>query len=262
MSLPIPRRSRNDDYAVQLAAYVLGEVEHRMRPQLAELRSDYRTLGELLVKLEAQHEAVADRISVLAADRERSDGDLANLSRDHDELDARFTKVLAAQAERSVGGGNGRHVEHQQIAEKYRTFVDQELTSAARAANTSARKRFRSGDGRELRAETLAVLSRALFADQEIDEQALAEVLKDQLEWAMRLAILGTELRTQAAASAPVGAWNFDFEPHAPLDPQTQRPWGDHAADDPVGFVVAPSYVVEDRVFETQLVTTERHTKH
>ncbi len=222
----------------------------------AELKRELREVQESLVRLEQRH-GVLDATAVrLEAEIARIGQETAVLADEYDELDGRFTQVLANRTPQAIGA-SPRHVEHQEIAERFRTFVDQELTSAARAAAWPKRRRGRGGaTDTELLAERLAELCEAMFAGPGVDEERLRTVLADAPDWLVRLATTGGELRWRARAAAPEGAWSFSAHPGQPINPGYQRAWGDCDPATPVARVIVPAYLVGDRVFEPQRVTT------
>jgi hypothetical protein len=255
----LPRRGKNDElqqYIVALVRAELAPLHGTVQRIVHELRAVQTSLVDLEHGLDARH----DRLDALGERLARLEQELAAVGQQHDELDARFTKVLSAQAEAGATGASSRHVQHQEIADRYRTFVHQELTSAARAATAGHRRR--RADDAESQAREAGKLSRAVFGGAEIDQRALGAVLAAAPEWATRLAVLGTELRMLAAAALPEGTWDFELRHRAALDQATQRPWGDYAPDAPPDFVVAPAYLADNLVFEPQRVATERHLKY
>jgi hypothetical protein len=260
MDFMSPRRGKNDDQLRELVEYILSVVRKESTPlhaTMTRLAQELHVAQTSLVALEHRLDAQRDQLPRIAEHLGRLDHELTAVYQQHDELDARFTKVLAAQAGVGTAGASARHIEHQEIADRYRTFVDQELTSAGRVVSES-RRRKRTDDGY---AHDVRELSVALFAGAEIEQRLLGDLLKSRPEWATRLAVGGTELRMLAGAALPEGSWDFEIRQRGTLDPATQRPWADYAPDAPLDFVVAPAYLVGNRVFERQRVATERHTK-
>jgi hypothetical protein len=255
-----PRRGKNDDQLREIVEYLLARLRSDNAPlqaTVARIAQELRHIQTSLVGLEQRVDGQNEQLLPLAEHLTRLDHELGVVLQQNDELDARFTKVLAMQTTAGSAGASARHVEHHEIADRYRTFVDQELTSAARVVGAGRRQKPTV----EGHAHDMGELSLAVFAGVEIDQRLLADLLKKEPSWATRLAVGATELRMLAAAALPVGTWSFDLHPRTALDPATQRPWGDYAPDTPLDFVVAPAYVVDNKVFEPQRVATERQRK-
>lgn len=223
---------------------------------LAELRDAVLQMRQLCGGLEVAAVRLEGEIARLSQE-------VAAVTEEHDDLDARFTQVLAARAAPPEANttATARHVEHQEIAGRYRTFVDQEMTSAARAAVWPAkRRRGRSAaTDAELLGERLAELCEAIFGGVEIDQERLRSLLVDAPDWPVRLATTGAELRWRAGSGSPEGSWSFAAQPGQPVNQEFQRVWADFRPDAPLSRVVAPAYIVGGRVFEPQRVTTHGH---
>ncbi|MEU7874370.1 hypothetical protein [Dactylosporangium sp. NPDC049140] len=227
-----------------------------------QVAASLREVQEAVARLEIRRDGADGATAALEAEINRLSLEIAALTEEHDDLDGRFTQVLAARATAAPGAAaTARHVEHQEIAERFRTFIDQEMTSAARAAVLAKRRRAlrRPEPDQEQIAERLAELCRAMFGGPDIDEARLRGLLEEAPDWPVRLAATGAELRWRARAASPEGTWDFEAKPGQPADAQSQRVWGEYRPDGNVAGVVAPAYVVAGRVYEPQRVTTHSH---
>lgn len=234
------------DERVRHAIARYHEAQAAVRPVepagLREVRDAVRELQQEHVRLEQQMELLVER---------------------YEQLDARFTDVLAARSADAAqpGVATARHVEHQQIADRYRTFMDQDVVNAARAAVVPTRRRRRDALAeQEVLAGHLAQISEALFAGTCIDLERLQQVLAAAPPiWLAQLAATGTELRERAGGSDPRGHWDFGYTPDAPVDLSRQLVWGTYSPGAGTAFVVTPAYVVGDRVYVPQRVATVEH---
>ncbi|WP_432967573.1 hypothetical protein [Dactylosporangium sp. CA-233914] len=257
--------SRRNEFGLAEAYHWLRALQQgadNNAARLTELARSLREVQEAVARLEHSRDGATAASTLLGAEVNRLSQEIAALSEEHDDLDGRFTQVLAARTPSAPGGAaTARHVEHQEIAERFRTFVDQELTSAARAAVLAKKRRGlrRSEPDHDQIAERLAELCQAMFAGPDIDEARLRGLLEDAPDWPVRVATTGAELRWRARAASPEGSWNFDAEPGRPADAQSQRVWGECRPEGNVAGVVVPAYVVAGRVYEPQRVTTHSH---
>ena len=167
------------------------------------------------------------------------------------QVDDRLTELLARFDERHRPAGRSEQdMRHHDIAAAYQAFLDQELRSLV---STVARREPRLPA--PAAARLAADLCRALFDGDAVDDRSAAALTArtgpgqgDLTTSRLAAAITrATAIRTEASRAGRAQRWGFDFVPDVPVDPRHQSVWPTADPDGSVAFVVAPSYLVDER---------------
>ncbi|MFF7888698.1 hypothetical protein ACH40F_47925 [Streptomyces sp. NPDC020794] len=154
------------------------------------------------------------------------------------------------------------HAEHQRIAYDFTALVEHRLYALARAAAGISTLQVPSYVGVAQDLWILGVVMSALF-QQRPHPDSLRSAL--QLDWNGNCALASRmeyayahalALWDQAAATRLDFAWDFTFAAGELLDTSRQEPWPSRPADLPAQFLVAPAYLVENRVYARQRLCT------
>ncbi|MFF3018234.1 hypothetical protein [Streptomyces sp. NPDC057939] len=147
--------------------------------------------------------------------------------------------------------------DHLAIAREYLTCVEQHIHPFAREATIRLGAQLR----REPLHRRIAALTLALFDAQTPTPGSVLVAAglppHDALNTtATQLCEKAKKLRRRAEDTGMPFTFDFEYVPGAPLDETWQKPWASCEADLPVQFVVAPAYLVAERVYAQQLVHT------
>ena len=162
-------------------------------------------------------------------------------------IDERQASQLAQIDAMRSDVSDNRHVAQLGIAQQYGSLVEQDLFSLAReTAKTFAFK----GPKREWIPRAIGIMCGQLFRlDAEVRFQIMSERSREVLTRA-------TELRRQAQQSGLNCYWDYYFESGAALNEDWQQAWGGCDATEPTKFLVAPAYIVGNRIYQRQYVFT------
>ncbi|MFD9418019.1 hypothetical protein ACFWC9_25355 [Streptomyces goshikiensis] len=147
--------------------------------------------------------------------------------------------------------------DHLSIAREYLTCVEQHVHPFAREATIKL--------GGQLRHEPLhrriAKLTAALFGATTPTPRTVLDAAglpphHTLATTAAQLCEKANGLRQRAKDTGMPFAFDFEYVHGAPLDETWQKPWASCEADLPIQFVVAPAYLVAERVYAQQLVHT------
>ncbi|WP_328774812.1 hypothetical protein OHU17_00145 [Streptomyces goshikiensis] len=147
--------------------------------------------------------------------------------------------------------------DHLAIAREYLTCVEQHVHPFAREATIKL--------GGQLRPEplhrTIAALTATLFGTPTPTPRTVLDAAglppHDTLTTtAAQLCERANGLRRRAKDTGMPFAFDFEYVHSAPLDETWQKPWASCEPDLPIQFVVAPAYLVAERVYAQQLVHT------
>ncbi|GAA1553466.1 hypothetical protein [Streptomyces globosus] len=198
---------------------------------------------------------IARRVTLLERDNRNLVSTLNGLQQHLRDLDDRLhaQEISRRQTVPSPSAAN----DHLAIAREYLTCVEQHVHPFAREATIKLGGQLR----REPLHRRIAKLTAALFGDTTptprtvLDAAGLAP--HDSLTTtAAQLCEKANALRQRAKDTGMPFAFDFEYVHGASLDETWQKPWASCEADLPVQFVVAPAYLVAERVYAQQLVHT------
>lgn len=185
---------------------------------------------------------------------EQAIGELAGRQREQEQWLTSLSQRLTAERLSSDQLTGGEYLQHVEIGGRYRRLITQRLLDLALAADPSdagAEARYR------------ASLARALFAPESITAgpvraleslgQTGVAVPADRFQSVWNEA---EEIRHDAEATGHRCQWRFDAELGAPPDLARHEVCEGCAPGDPVALIIAPAYVVDDKVQVKQLVLT------
>lgn len=146
---------------------------------------------------------------------------------------------------------------HHDLAARYQSIVEQQLVQLA--DEWLRRQASANPDRFVAEARLVADLCENLFGESEIDRDHLTYKYANGQAAAKigRVCDMVAELRSQAAG---VGwqLWDFTVESGKLPDPMRHAIWPGCSITSPIDFVIAPAYVVRDRILARQVVFTEK----
>jgi hypothetical protein len=185
------------------------------------------------------------------------------MRRSIDRLERQVGVLLAARLEGRNDLAAAPHGDHQILARRFRTLIEQNfLTFARRYARRCDRVLDRPAA--EQTARLISLLSRQLFTGTlPTSRDTIRSLRLPEHDGHVEAAI--TVLRGHCADLATdiqrVGldhAWDFTAFSGTPVDPTRQDVWATCDARAPVSFVMSPAYLVNGRMYCPQLVFTAR----
>jgi hypothetical protein len=229
-------------------ATALTNLAERIEEVARELRGEqFHTYEvESLVRQLADHPRIQGEAG--ATELEGLLGQLLRGHRDHEEWLTNLSRQRTADRLTS-----GDYIVHQEISKRYRDLIGQQLLDVAAGAA--------DGD-RVAEARVRAGLARALFEPASIQRgpeqvsQELSAVVTMPADRFRSLWAAAERIREDAIASGHRHSWAFDADLGTAADPALQEIYEGCQAEDPLLFVVAPAYVVDDKVYVRQLVFT------
>ncbi|MFE3192505.1 hypothetical protein ACFXHA_26090 [Nocardia sp. NPDC059240] len=231
----------------------MKERDHRAGSRSAPIRLD--ELEDYLQRLSiyCQH-LDRETLPKMHFDIDRLFSDIARLSSEFAEMNARVTVILANQhRSEQPDATTTDHLGHYEISHQLRSFVEQDLRRAVAQL-------LPSGSPSIDRAHLISRCAAALFKYPEIDRAAVEKIFgsasTDTAQLEYDLLQRATEIRQAAADLGHDHRWEFGHEPGTPLDADTQEPWGVCDPDEPIAFVVVPAYYVAHRLLLKQQVVT------
>ncbi|WP_018349952.1 hypothetical protein [Longispora albida] len=164
-------------------------------------------------------------------------------------FDERFTEALAeAFTKKNPDATSERHTDHYPLASEYQGMVNDLLRQAAREAYETPPPRL------EL-ANLVGELARALLGSPKIDSGEVLDLCRD-VDTTNRLVEEFSALRERISGLGHEHRWDFECAPGGQLHPERQDAWQPCDPAQPVLFLVAPAYVVGNRLLCKQLVAT------
>ncbi|GLZ78689.1 hypothetical protein Afil01_34960 [Actinorhabdospora filicis] len=235
-------------------------ADHALRELVAAHDDLRRDVEELRRRLPGERErrllsSVTNAVS-------RIDGRLSTLEQHYQHLNRRFTEILAQRHSESGGSANNAVLRHQELAEKFRFLMEQDVlrfvAEGVREYDRRAREQARAAMTREV--------CRALFLGADPrpadiwqahphsrDRNHPGRQLEDFIE---ALAEAARSLRREIAELPGEQLWDFEFAPGETIDKARQQVWRGSPPDLPVRDVIVPGYVLGDRVLVLQQVLT------
>ncbi|MFK0141337.1 hypothetical protein [Streptomyces murinus] len=205
--------------------------------------------------------AALDRVEQLERTAKAAEREHGELRRRLARLERQLGALLAARTEQRDDLAGVEHSDHQDIARRFRTLIEQRFQNFARRyADKSVHTMDRPE--RERVTRLISLLSTQVFTDaiplspgirRELGlpeegghiEQAIANVRRDGCDLAERIHRAGLSHR-----------WDFEHRAGVPLDPARQEAWPSCDSQAPVRFVISPAYVVNGVVYCPQYVYT------
>jgi hypothetical protein len=234
--------------AGQQIQHFIADLEARLRRSMQEDRQHIAELEKTVDQI-TNHPRTGDEPG--ATQLEALLGKLLQGYQDHEERLANLSQQRTA--ERVTGG---TYVVHQEIAQRYRNLVSQDLLDIAASLGNR---------GPLFEAETRSALAYALFHPELVRqerEQVYAWLwhnwkLKIRHDRFCTLWDMAANIRAEADKSGHSHAWDFDFAQNSAVDSSRQDIYEGCRPGDPVIFLVAPAYIVEgNKVYVKQLVFT------
>lgn len=236
------------------------ETGYALRELVAAHDDLRRDVEELRRRLPGERErrllrSVADAVS-------RIDGRLSTLEQHYQHLNRRFTEILAQRHSESGGGTGNSVLRHQELAEKFRFLLEQDVlrfvAEGVREYDRRAREQARAAMTRDV--------CRALFlgADPRPGDiwqahphsQTRSHPGRPLEDFIEGLAESARALRREIAELPGEQLWDFEFAPGESLDKSRQQVWRGSPPDLPVRDVIVPGYVLGERVLVLQQVLT------
>jgi hypothetical protein len=207
--------------------------------------SSISSVRQELERLCCEHVAIAQRLNYVEASIAQMQSDIAVLD------DRRSGRLAAADAERT-DHSDGRHIAQLEIARQYQNFVEQDLFSLARTEITFSRSR---APRREWIPRCIGSMCAELFRVGD------APTLHAKGERRQHVLAAAEAIRNLADQSGLNCSWDFYFTHGRLVDERWQQPWGGCDVKDPVKFLVAPAYVVDNYIYQRQQVFTAPRKK-
>lgn len=192
----------------------------------------------------------------------RIDGRLSTLEQHYQHLNRRFTEILAQRHSEAGGSSNNAVLRHQELAEKFRFLMEQDVlrfvAEGVREYDRRAREAARAAMTREVcRALFLGSDPRPADVWQAHPHSRMRSHPGRQLEdFIEGLAESARALRREIAELPGEQLWDFEFVPGESLDKSRQQVWRGSQPDLPVRDVIVPGYVLGERVLVLQQVLT------
>ncbi|MFD5160534.1 hypothetical protein ACFWMJ_21085 [Streptomyces hawaiiensis] len=175
-------------------------------------------------------------------------------------LEARLNAYMASQTRSRGDVASNAHAAQETIAQEVRQFIEQRLQNVAR-------NRLVHADGlshhphRQQLPRLLGALCSLLFERRSPDFHQLRTLLNvpeygPAFETAKELYSKVCEFQARSRATDMRCEWIFEFSYGVPLNPDRQEAWPSCDPGQPVLFVVAPAYIVDDQVYMLQRVFT------
>ncbi|WP_128802547.1 MULTISPECIES: hypothetical protein [unclassified Streptomyces] len=201
------------------------------------------------------------RIDQLEKSAKVGEQEHGQLRRRLDRLERQLGVLMAARTEERDDLPGAKHGEHQALARRYRTLVEQSLLNFARRYAERC-DRVMDHPERERGYRLMGLLSEQLFTD---DLQSSREMVRrlhlpegdGHIENALTT-LRGhcSELAVEIHRAGLHHSWDMECTPGAALDPARQEQWPSCDEGTPVLFVMAPAYVVNGRAYCLQYVYT------
>ncbi|MGW8700020.1 hypothetical protein ACWGOK_24275 [Streptomyces eurythermus] len=175
-------------------------------------------------------------------------------------LEARLSAQMASQTRFRGDVASNAHAAQETIAQEFRQFVEQRLQNIARARLQHADCLTQYAREQHM-PRLLGALCGVLFSGATPDFHQVRALLNvpeygSVFETVNELFSKACEFHARSRATGMKCEWLFDFSYGAPLDPDRQEPWPSCDPSQPVRFVVAPAYVVNDQYYLLQRVFT------
>ena len=231
---------------------------------LSAIGESFRDLNRRITDIEQEliHLRELDRFVARLVSQPRTGGEpdptplealLGELVQGYHDHEARLTALSQQRtAQRLTSGG---YMVHQDIRNRYLDLIGQQLLDVAATG---------PHDDQLSEAGVRAFLAHALFQPARVGQnpayiyaEVRAKGIGVSYERFRSLWQTAAELRQAADDSGHHCVWAFDVRPGSPVDPAWQEPYEGCHPEDPVLFVVAPGYLVDDKPYVKQLVFTE-----
>ncbi|MCJ0869167.1 hypothetical protein [Streptomyces sp. AP-93] len=215
---------------------------------------------DLSVLRGAQEEADL-RLLLLEQRVERIEQSCTSLQHRQKKLESKIDNLLAARTRERPDLATSNHSTHQVIATDYRAVVEQRIQGLARSQVAGSRMMGRYSD-RQIIPRFIGLLCEQLFTQgvllQSPHIQRNLGLASDALAVGPIDSVRGVcqELRHRSRQAGLAAVWDFTYTRGVALNHDMQEPWPSCDPRAPVRFVVAPAYMVDDRVFARQYVYT------
>ncbi|MDO0912931.1 hypothetical protein QQM39_19390 [Streptomyces sp. DT2A-34] len=189
----------------------------------------------------------------------------AQMRRSIERLERQVGILLAARLEGRDDLAAAPHGDHQVLARRFRTLIEQNfLTFARRYASRCDRVLDRPAT--EQTARLISLLSRQLFTEAQplpTVQDTIRLLHLPEHDGHIEAAITAlrehcADLATRIRHAGLDHAWDFTASSGTPADPTRQDVWAACDARAPVSFIVSPAYLVSGRMYCPQLVFTTR----
>lgn len=201
------------------------------------------------------------RIDQLEKSAKVGEHEHGQLRRRLDRLERQLGALMAARTAERDDLPGAEHGEHQALARRYRTLVEQRLLNFARRYAERC-DRVMDHSERERCYRLMGLLSQQLFTD---DLKSSREIVRrlhlpegdGHIESALTT-LRGhcSELAAEIHRAGLHHSWDMQCKPGVALDPARQEQWPSCDQGAPVLFVVAPAYIVNGRSYCLQYVYT------
>ncbi|MEI5100940.1 hypothetical protein RB200_23370 [Streptomyces sp. PmtG] len=178
-----------------------------------------------------------------------------------DRLERQLGVLLAAHTEKRTDLAGTQHCEHQALARRTRTIIEQGMYSFARRYADRCAIVFHREE-RERAPYLVGLLCRLLLTNdlppaREI-QRSLHLADDDGHIEAGLITLRGkcSELARHVHRAGLHHEWDFDHAEGAPVVPERQEPWPACDPLQPVRFLMSPAYMVDGRVYGLQIVYT------
>ncbi|MFG2370473.1 hypothetical protein ACGFY9_03210 [Streptomyces sp. NPDC048504] len=185
------------------------------------------------------------------------------MRRSIERLERQLGVLLAARLEGRDDLAAAPHGDHQTLARKFRTLIEQNFLTFARRYSSRC-DRVLDRPATEQTARLISLLSQQFFTDALPASRDTIRFLRlpegdGHIETAITT-LRGhcSDLATRIHRAGLDHAWDFAAPSGAPADPTRQDVWTTCDARAPVGFVMSPAYLVNGRIYCPQLVFTTR----
>lgn len=216
---------------------------------------------ESLLDAEALLDQALERIASLEEVIKAGEQQHTQMRRRLDRLERQLGHLLAAHTENRTDLAGTQHYEHQSLARRTKTLVEQNLYAFARRYAERCDLVLHR-PSRERAPYLVGLLCRSLLTDNPPSAKEIQRELhlvddRGHMETALiGLRGLCSELSGQISRAGLRHEWNFDHTEGAPIIPDKQEPWPACDARQRVRFLMAPAYVVDGRVYGLQVVYT------
>ncbi|MFB7852669.1 hypothetical protein ACFC34_37430 [Streptomyces sp. NPDC056053] len=202
-----------------------------------------------------------ERIALLEETAKEGERCHAQMRRRLDRLERQLGTLLAAHTENRTDLAGTQHYEHQNLARRTRTLIEQNMYAFARRYAERCDLVLHR-DNRERAPYLVALLCRLLLTDDLLPAREMQRSLHlpddDGHIEAGLIALRGecSELAGQIHRAGLRHEWDFNHTEGTPVIPGRQEPWPTCDPLQPVRFLMGPAYVVDGRLYGLQTVYT------
>lgn len=195
---------------------------------------------------------LSNELTTATATIERLNEEIHQLRHENERLRARLKTALRTRSNESVAATTLNKAAHITSAERYLDLVAQDLQYLAR----EQQRESHAVSSVRLLATQIQCLCQDLFIDQISNANNLCR--RNGLDPIKHASTARDIIHKATEISGQTNAvhWRMHALSGHRLDPSYQEPWGPCDPEAEVAFVVAPAFVVDDRVYAKQLVFT------